>query len=282
MTRELAEYVAVGVVSKISPGGDIFSGLMSSEFSGNYEELCKFISEKLGLIFTDATIKTAVRILAECGLVRVTDDPFAGTYYKIRRNSFSDFVAKSKKEIEEATEAGLTADEIINMKSDWPNAAAYLKYGKIDDYYELGDTWLSRVFDEMRRRASAQQPLDDLETERPSDEFQSEIDIPASDRIVDITDNRRLADNITVNIHELVLNISRDNEISEQLGDEKVRIISELNAGSELVKSGRFRVKAIMATVGTALLFLIKEFSGTAAGDLASSLFELLKPILGL
>lgn len=99
---------------------------------------------------------------------------------------------------------------------------------------------------------------------------------PAADRVVLFDDNLKAATQATLD--EIIANLTESNSAIEELGEEKDRVVSELNAGKELTKSNRIRVRAIAEILLKPLRFLAEKFSEGAIGALAAALIvELLK-----
>ncbi len=96
--------------------------------------------------------------------------------------------------------------------------------------------------------------------------------VPASDRVVTLTDNQR--NEISGDISELSAEISRSNEAGLLLGDQKDRVQAELSAASSLFQASKVRLGALLAVLATPLRFLAEKFSGSAIGELAKKLLE--------
>lgn len=98
--------------------------------------------------------------------------------------------------------------------------------------------------------------------------------VPASDRVVQLSDNQK--QEIVEVVEALESEIKTSNEVSIALGDSKDRIEAELDAGKKLTKASMIRIGAITAVLGTPLRYLAEKFSGAAVGELAKKLLELL------
>lgn len=121
-----------------------------------------------------------------------------------------------------------------------------------------------------------------LEARRPEDrELALTLDmaVPASDRIVTIGDNGA---DLSVQISEIKEEVRTLNDEDGKLEGRRDRIMSELSAGQELLKSRTVRVQALIATIGRALNFIAKEFAGGIIGDKAVKLLQLLQTLFGL
>jgi hypothetical protein len=132
----------------------------------------------------------------------------------------------------------------------------------------------SRYFGDVFEGYLRQRGLDDLEAAD-----RGLFAIPASDRVVSLGDN---ANAILGELEDLKNGLRESNDDSQKLLGRRDRIIGEISAGQELLRSGSFRVKALIAVLMSTLGFIATEFAGGIIGDLAVKLLEQLKPIIGL
>jgi len=118
---------------------------------------------------------------------------------------------------------------------------------------------------------------EDIVNKQPDDS--AIISIPAADRIVQLNDNQYKQLNET--LAEIVLILENgSNEIGSELGDSRVRIKSEVEAGSTLIEARSVRLSALFAVLMKPLKFISEKFAGAAIGELAKKLIsEILKLI---
>lgn len=98
------------------------------------------------------------------------------------------------------------------------------------------------------------------------------IVVPASDRIVTISHNQRSA--IDAPLSALIDDVQADNEIIED--GVKERLIGQMKAGQELVRSGSVRAYLLYHTLLRGLLELVARYRGRAIAIAAEKLAELL------
>ncbi len=101
----------------------------------------------------------------------------------------------------------------------------------------------------------------------------SGVKIPASDRIVTLSDNHR--DAIEEGANEIIASLELENSID---GDAslKDRLLGEIKAGRELIRVKSFRAYLLYLTVVEAVEALIKRYGPTALGEAAKKFLDLL------
>ncbi|WP_397505874.1 hypothetical protein [Qipengyuania sp. R86523] len=94
--------------------------------------------------------------------------------------------------------------------------------------------------------------------------------IPASDRIVNRTDNQDLADQAVASLADLRDELSsQSNEIGEAFGDDREIAINEIEQLSSMVEKPRIRVNSILAYARRSLSWIAEKAGGASVGDLA-------------
>ena len=116
MSREICDYVAAALVSVINPENPF--ARTRNEFTGDFAQLKEHADLRCDLIFPDKIIRDSIRVLAECGLVRITEDPYSGTFYKIKAKNFDKFTDLALAEINQARKAGYDDDSLVERRSD--------------------------------------------------------------------------------------------------------------------------------------------------------------------
>ena len=105
------------------------------------------------------------------------------------------------------------------------------------------------------------------------------ISIPAADRIVQLNDNQ--FNDLHEKLSEIISTLDNgSNAIGAELGDSRIRLKSEIEAGSTLINAKSVRLSALFAVLIKPLKFLSEKFAGAAIGELAKKLVsEILKLI---
>jgi hypothetical protein len=281
VTRRTSDYVALAMVSRIKwkqesfpfddKITDHFERLFreAPSFTGDMEELKSFAEERCNFSVTEALLAEALRSLAECGLVRVTDDNYSGTFVKLKPSEFESFVKRANSEVENAKKYNEYA-AILTRPSDYPNAAAMMTHEIFEDYNELGDEWLMRALIGLKARH-------DVDGSLPLDAGAMPVfaieGIPASDRVVTLSDNQQV--DLETSTTELIEIVEKQNGVD---GDQslKQQIVGQLKAGRELVRAGVFKLALIEQTVLSVLGGLVEKYKDQAIGQAAKKLLDLL------
>ncbi|MBV2147151.1 hypothetical protein KRZ98_02455 [Sphingobium sp. AS12] len=248
-TRSIADYVALAVISKISwddadddEFNDIFGNHRATarDFSGDLSEFKNYAEQRCGFPITEQLAQDVIRSLAECGLLRVTDDNFSGTFVKIKANEFENFVSLAQEQIQDAKRNG---DEsgLIDKASDYPRGSAFLKHVLYEDYHELGDQWLRRALVGLRKHFDERGVLPDDGVDLPL------VDIAiarASDRLVAIDHNSRAFAEVVELTDAASESIRSSNSIDE---DKRSWIRDHIGAGIALIKKHKVLASAVSA-----------------------------------
>jgi hypothetical protein len=271
MARGLSDYVALAMISDIdwNPDDDFFK-VGQEHFDGDFSELKSYADKKAGFRVSDSILEQAVRTLASCGLLRITDDNFSGTFVKIKPDRFEKFIEKAHAEIESATK---NSDEegIFLRPSDYPNASALYAHELLDDYSELGDKWLKRALEGIRQKIS--------EDGSVLEDGSSEPSIPGSDRLVTLSHNQ--IESLDEPTSEIITAIELENAIPDHPGLREL-IIGQLRAGRELIRIGVFKAELLQMTIVVGLKMLVEKYGGHAIGALASKLLDLICNEIGI
>jgi hypothetical protein len=104
------------------------------------------------------------------------------------------------------------------------------------------------------------------------------LPVPASDRIVTIDHN-------TPDFRELIDALEKVQQSLRAINDyddpeEKEQVSAEIDAGRKLLEAPQTRIQALMATVGSALLWVAKRFADTVAGKAAEIAMDKLGKII--
>jgi len=273
MARDVADYVAIALVANLTDEDDWFSR-SSEEFSGDLDQLRAKAETIVGFKLSEALMRRVIRTLADCSLIRITDDPFSGTFVKVKSRHFPAFVERAKEELAQAKADG---DEvsIITKPSDYPNASALAKHELFDDYNELGEQWLRRALGGLRQRVDSGEPLS-------ASPASAEVEIdnaPASNRVVAFTDNQ--VGEFDLKATEVIEAVAAQNQIDGEPGLREL-ILGQLRAGRELIRAGSFKVVLLELTLIDTLRFLAKRYEKELIGGLAAALLTALAKQIGI
>jgi hypothetical protein len=273
MGRDVVDYVALALVADLTDEAAWYDK-GTREFSGDIDQLKLKAEEILGFSISDYVVQQVIRTLADCGLIRITDDDFSGIFVKVRSKGLSQFIEQAKSELSKAEDE---QDElsIITKPSDYPRASALAKHELFEDYHELGSVWLKRALDGLRERVAEAGSLEALRS-RPN---VVEPTAPASDRIVSFSDNQVVE--LDVQTSDIITLVAAHNQIDGDPGLREI-ILGQLKAGRELIRAGSFRLYFLELTLIETLRFLAKRYEREAIGGLASALIAALLKHIGI
>jgi hypothetical protein len=278
VSRRVADYVAVAVIAKPRPGDDddFFARAVrtATDFSGDLSEFKAYAQERTGIPLSDEIVAQTVRVLADCGLLRVTDDNFSGTFVKVRATEFSQFIEKAKAELSRAKSED---DElgVVSRPSDYPNAAALMKHELLEDYHELGDGWIQRALEGLRRKLSEDGKLP--EADESVDEQQAVV--PAADRLVTIDHNSQAYEELVEKTEAASENIRSSNSIDEE---RRSWIRVHLSAGLEFIKNNKILAGAASALLLKPLLNAYEAVTEEPAKQAILAAIDAIRTFFGL
>jgi hypothetical protein len=241
---------------------DVFG--FTKPFAGDLDRLREHAEAKTGLELDARTVDEAIRTLADCGLLKVTDDAYAGRYVKVFSDRLATFVDSAREELTKFEKNDKLY--VHPNREDYPSAHALLAHEVVDDYHEFGDDWLARALHGIREIQHNNSRLPEAGEALP-------LTILASDRIVTIDHNQReeLESSTTALIDEL----EKENAVD---GDPNARtwMLGQLRAAREL-----FRAQVLNAWIAQALLMdilrtLKQKYEGHVIGATAATLMELM------
>jgi len=273
MARDVADYVALALVADLRVERDYFSD-GPSDFSGDIDQLKLKAEEILEFPISDQVLQQVIRTLADCGLIRVTDDDFSGTYVKLKATGLKRFVENARAELSRAQMENNELS-IVTKPSDYPLASALANHELFEDYSELGSSWLNRALEGLRKRVDELGTLDAL---RNKPDISVPL-VPASDRVVTFSDNQvTILEEQTTAVIDAV---SAQNQIDDDPGLREL-ILGQLKAGRELIRAGSFRLYFLELTLIETLRLLAKRYEKEAIGGLASALIAALIKHIGI
>ena len=268
MTRDVADYVALAIIQAGEKGPDPFTE-DGGDFSGDLAQLKDHAETICRFELSETILKRVMRNLAVCGLVRVTDDPYSGTYIKIKSTEFGRFIKEANEEFARARKVSGVEDVFVNP-SDYPLASALASRELFEDYHELGSPWLNKALEGLRAQISEKGSLEALQNQVSNSAV---VEAPASDRTVTLAHNQQIL--LEDASSELIDLVEKENAVDGDSGLRQ-RIVGELKAGRELIRAQSVRAFLLYTTLVSALGALIEKYGGTAIGLTAKKLLDLL------
>lgn len=272
MTRPVSDYVALSLIGRTGDIDDIFGTRSASEFKGSWAELKAEAQSRCGFELNEQILRDAIRGLAQCGLVRISEDRHAGEFIKIYPDRFREFITKAQDENASAVDQSDVLGP-TDRPSDYPNANALLRHPVFEDFGEFGDDWLRRALAGLKEGIERAGSLAEFSNESSGESA------PAADRIVRFSDNEVLE--LEAKTSEIIEGVEALNSIGEQAGFRDL-ILGQLRAGRELVRAGSVKVYLLQITLIDTLNFLAKRYEHDVIGALASALAIALAKHLGL
>ena len=146
------------------------------------------------------------------------------------------------------------------------------KYPVIRTYFQGGQQWVDRV-------TAVLADLDIASIFYGSDGQSINLTVPASDRIVKLTDNQ--ISEIDDLANDLSQNLSMTNAIDGDK-DLKDRFLGQIAASRELIRAGSVRAYLVYETLARMLLSLIDKYKDHVIGEVSRKLLDLIiQHILG-
>jgi hypothetical protein len=116
------------------------------------------------------------------------------------------------------------------------------------------------------------------EATEQSDDIPSHI--PASDRIVALDHNSEAYIQTTEGLDKLVEVLEQVNDYPD--ADDKEQKLAEISAGRRLLRAVKVRYAVIAAILGPPLAWLSEKFAGGLVGQVAGTVWQALKGLIGL
>ena len=198
----------------------------------------------LGVAVPEDAFYEAFDLLMEEGCIDVIDDPVTDPFYRLNR---------------------IRSKEVYGQDTSNASSPTF-------KYASIGQQFLQRAIEALEGDAPIQ--------EEPSGFDQDLSPVPASDRIVTLTDNQQVE--LEAVSTQLIDAVEKENAID---GDSTLRqrILGQLKAGRELIRAQTLRAYLLYETLVSALGQLVDRYKGHAIGIAAAKLLELLiEHIFGL
>lgn len=104
--------------------------------------------------------------------------------------------------------------------------------------------------------------------------------VPAADREVTLNHNSKAYTEATDGLDKLVEALEQANDYPD--ADDKEEKIAELSAGRRLLRAVKVRYVAITSVLGPPLVWLVGKFAGSFIGQIADTVWQALKTLVGL
>lgn len=253
----IAQHVAALVLS--------FSRRSSSNgaYSGTVSKIRSGLSDVFSLDVPEHTIRESLGILMDVGGVYQKYSPLTQGYYTLYPGEVEYYISNSRSVV----------DDEDPYAYDTRKKEMQEKYPVVDTYFATGSDWVDEVVSQL-------QSLPDLDVAEIGGALESRYGIPASDRVVSLGHNSAVVQNVTIKIENFCVALGEGNEASIRLGEDKERYLAEVSAGRDIIKTGRFRVGAIVNTIVAALANLTTIFDGHQIGVLAAELLRQIRDLL--
>jgi hypothetical protein len=260
---DVHQYIAAGLLDTIA-----------DERAWELHRIADFFERRHNLSVKIEDVSAAIKILSDCGLAFSAEDPFAGTFVKIARPRYKAFLdavdqerdpnfkGRKREPMNAAFSAAVNAG--FGPAIYRPNLDKYNKYKILKRYHVFGSEWIKRALSELSNHSSE----DDAHQE--NDLLPNAI--PASDRIVTLSDNQRTK--LEASTSDLIDQLAKNNAVD---GDDalQTRFLAQLSAAKELLRAQSVRAYLFYQLVVEVLSRLIKTYGTTALGKAATKLLEL-------
>ena len=210
-----------------------------------------------------------------------TNSPFlrAQTHVGLNNNLNTTYNSKVKDDI--VIQALETLEELgIATRISDPFTADFFQVNEVeaDAYFEAQAAIDGSVFAKANAIGASffQQALSAIAKLSDEGDYSKTVFIPASDRLVRISDNHDYYVEVDELIDETIKAVETNNEVGEVLADDRDRISAELKSGKELIRGSTIRLRALFEILIKPLRFIAQKFSESALGETAKKLIQLL------
>lgn len=218
----------------------------------NRSDLRSIFVDRYGWALEDPELEKALAKLARWGFVEISFDRYAGESLRFTRLS---------------TDEALHGIKPVEL-------GEFIKSARVQGVSFFKQVFANAHFwEDLAGDAVPELLQTDLIADGPVNNDNS---IPASDRVVSISDNRREVELLTSDIKGLVDEISTSNEVGMELGDERDLLKGELIAAETLVSQPVFRLGKLHILVMPVLRFLADKFASGAIGEMAKRIIQLI------
>ena len=167
------------------------------------------------------------------------------------------------------------AGEVLSFADVAGDIAGIRQQSKvIDDTWKIGSQWLRNVLSKNEFWADLDQEFggvsgEESQAERDAERALSNVEVPASDRIVSL-DHNQISD-ADAQVSELITELEKDNGDPEN-PSLRVRLLGQLRAGRELIRAGEFKAYLLYEVLIKALAELVDRYGNETIKALANAL----------
>ena len=272
MKRPIEDYVALALIADLTDPADFTFGV-KSDFGGRQSYVFDLAKERVGFDFSIEIFQAAVRTLAACGLVRISEADFAEAYVKVFPDKFGAFIENAASERVQMEKEGIS-DLDDAVKTDFPNAHALSKHDIFSDYSIHEDEWARDVIEGLRKQFLASGF--DIEGFRS---YLHTPEIPASNRVVTLGHNQI---SLIEDKSDALAKALEDGWDEPNEPDETSKAVGMYRAGMELVRAAVFEFELFRMSMIAGLNLLIEKYKDHAIGAAAGQLLDLLLIHVGL
>ena len=226
------------------------------------------LSEALHRPVDEQVIRLTVQMLNRCDISYIEDDPVTGSFISISANGFNRFierVAADRRSYDNIVDlAGDPNNGLIEAESkSYRYLELYEKYDALRKYAQFGDDWARLMISKLREGLA------------------SKSLVPASDRVVLLTDNSEEVSEIVAAAVALRTQLLIGNDLGDLTPEQAQAAANEVAQLEVAFTSGHVRAGATFERARATLEWIAKEAGGALVGMAATALFVLIAKLLG-
>lgn len=232
------------------------------------ERVDKILSLAIGQPLSPEVANFAIRMLNQCNISYVEDDPVTGTYVGISARSFDAFVegvVQDQKRYNGIIESALDPNDGINDAESlsYNYLDKYNKYPALRRYVQFGDEWIKELLQKLK-----------------SGYAEGGI-VPASDRLVSVNDNDPKVAEIRDAARELRTALEISNDLGRMNAEQVQVAVDEVRKIEVTFQSKTIRASAAYRMASDSLSWIAREAGGAVVGTAALALLALIAKFLG-
>lgn len=254
----ISEYIAVALIES--------AVRLEKGIAVPRDQLQSILKEQWGIDFGEEEISAAVRMLNSCDISYSEDDEFAGTFIVVSESRFKRFVERVVEQ-QSRYNAAIESDRDMNLGVNIAESLplhyleVYNRFSSLRKYSQFGAEWIELA---MRRIGERSQ------------------DIPASDRVVEITDNDPKAGEIVVLAEQLERHIEAGNDFGELTSSQIAVAAIEVSQLKQSFSGRYLRREEILRRARSTLSWISEKAAGTVIGEAAKALFKAILSYFGM